>query len=228
MTSNPIAFFSSLALTILLYIILRICAQNNVEKLETVMRTLTHISIIFTIILAIPQLSALIETIIEPPSTEPTEIESSVASSETIVSGTIHTPLTHCFFVDDSNQSGSNTDVCVGDWTDVDGNYYPNSLRFWVIDDPKWSNTEHVTYRLEEQYETISGTIAAEQKCDHGASFVFTIYLDGNPVYETAKITDSSGPLDFSYIICGASEITIVCTTDSASSGYCIFSATLS
>lgn len=135
--------------------------------------------------------------------------------------------LSQCEFVDDSNKNGSTSDVCVDNWVDVFDNYRTNSIKFWVIDSPEWNNSEHITYRLGGQYETLSGTIVAEQKCDPGSRFVFTIYIDNTLVYKTETITTAE-IYNFSYDITGANEIRIVCSTDTPYSGYCIFDATVS
>lgn len=143
---------------------------------------------------------------------------------ESITESRKSVPLTRCEFIDDSNQDGNNTDVCVNHWTDIHGKYHANSIKFWVINSPEWSRSEHITYRLSGQYETLSGTIVAEKESASGSTFVFTIYIDNVPTYTTGVIT-TADTYTFTYSICGANEIRIVCSTDTPYSGHCIFDA---
>lgn len=156
------------------------------------------------------------------------EPEKEIVVTETAAESIIDPlPLSQCEFVDDSNGPGSTVDVCVGNWTDVFGNYYPNSHKFWVIDSPGWVDTEHITYRLGKQYDTLSGYIVAEQGNESNATTIINIYLDEKLAYTSSEVTNSTQPISFSISVSGANQIRIVCSTDTAAEGYCIFYASL-
>lgn len=164
-----------------------------------------------------------------PEETEPTIIAQNTTEATVPTDAVLRpTPLTQCELIEDSNKSGSTSDVCIGNWMDKFGNCYIKSLRFWVVDAPNWSNIEHISYRVEKGYETLSGTIATEEESDWGTQMIVTIYLDGVSAYQSDIITISSEPQQFTIDISSASEIYIACSTNTNCSGYCIVSASLS
>ena len=122
MTPKAIALLISFAITVLLYFILKICKQKYSEKLTVFLQNLYDVGIILTAILTILQLSTPLTEIIGPLSTEPPASEPPISTSIPVETKTsAYTSLTKCVFLDDSNEEGSNSDVCVGDWTDVFG-----------------------------------------------------------------------------------------------------------
>lgn len=148
-----------------------------------------------------------------PPASEPIHENRSLAS---------------CNILKTSNESGSTTDVAIGDWKDSSGKKRNNSVRFWVTDKPGWSNTEYATFDISSGYERISGIVAAEVNSEEDAEMYVRIYVDDIPKYTSGRITLQTPPERFEIDISGGERLTVECTTTSSSFGYSVVDANVS
>lgn len=135
-------------------------------------------------------------------------------------------PLTRCTVLDSGNAPGSTTDVAAGDWTDAEGLIYPESVKFWVIDQPGWSNMEYIEYSLDGEFETLSFTVAHSSRSESGSNLKFVIYVDGENRFETYNITPGEW-LNSEIDVSGGRVLRIECITDSPADGHGIFSGAL-
>lgn len=136
--------------------------------------------------------------------------------------------LASCKMLETSNESGSTTDVAIGDWKDSSGKKRNNSVRFWVTDKPGWSNTEYATFDISSGYERVSGIVAAEANSEENAEMYVRIYVDDIPKYTSGRITLHTPPERFEIDISGGERLTVECTTTSSSFGYSVVDANVS
>ena len=137
------------------------------------------------------------------------------------------TALTKCTLIEDTNEKGSKTDVCAGNWNDCLGATHNNALRFWVVKQSGWSNTESAVYALNKQYQEIEVSVQLEQNSQDGAAAYVKIYLDGKLVKTSAVVKRDSSAVQFTLNVSGANQIRVECVTDTAKQTYCIVDATL-
>lgn len=135
-------------------------------------------------------------------------------------------PLTAATALSSSNESSVPSDICIGDWTDRNGQVYPNALKFWVVDRPNWSNTEYIEYQLDGSYTTFSAIIAAEQGSEANAQMWINFYLDGQIIYSSGLIGGNVTE-GVRFPIGDARTIRIECVTNMDAQGHCIVSAAL-
>lgn len=166
-------------------------------------------------------LKAEIAETIEP--TE-TEITGSIEPSE-IESASI--PLSFFYSSGNSNHPGTTDDICVGNWGDSFGKTYEDSLRFWVIKRYGWANREYIDYEIGGRFDTLFGTIVAEENSEQDACMQIVIYADNVQIYKSDIICYETKPIDFSVNIEGVQTIRVECTTETDYYGYCIVSASL-
>ncbi|MBQ3503241.1 MAG: hypothetical protein IJA75_00880 [Oscillospiraceae bacterium] len=136
------------------------------------------------------------------------------------------TPLSRRTVLDSGNEPGSTSDVCTGDWTDTEGLTYPESVKFWVTDQPGWSNMEFVEYSLGGNYSNLSFIVAHSSESERASTLGFVIYLDGEKicdVYDLAWDEWSGTELDVS----GGDVLRIECITDSPAQGHGLFNGAL-
>ena len=135
-------------------------------------------------------------------------------------------PLTRCAVLDSGNEPGSTSDVAVGDWVDAEGLTCPESLKFWVIDQPGWSNMEFIEYSLGGNYSTLSFIFAHSEQSEQSSALSFVIYLDGEKIcdaYDLAWDEWTGAELD----VTGGNVLRIECITHSPVHGYGLFSGAL-
>lgn len=124
------------------------------------------------------------------------------------------TPLTKCRPIKDSNPEGSpdKKDVLVGDWKIIPGTdvVCKNAMKFWVVDQEGYSDTEWVEYGVDENYDYMSGMIALGADSESGAKIQVNIYVDEVLAYSTEKL---SGDQEQSFLleIPGAKTVRIEC-----------------
>lgn len=122
--------------------------------------------------------------------------------------------------VKDTN-SASGNDIMAGEFYDPVGAKYWDALKFWVIDQEGYNNTEHITYALDKEYSTICGTIVSAAESEPGAEMWIEIYLDDRLIYTSEKV----GYYDYAtYMvdIHGGSTLRIACITDTNAHGHCV------
>ena len=136
-------------------------------------------------------------------------------------------PLALCQYSFTSNETGSNSDVNIGMWTDVAGDTYMNAIRFWVMDSYGMSDTEYIEYALDGAYDELSLTMAAGQGGAANTSSKIMVYADGELLYESEWIGNNVIRIETTLSISDCRQLRIVCTTDSPSSCYCIVTGEL-
>ena len=137
------------------------------------------------------------------------------------------TALTQCTVLGDTNEDGSKTDVCVGNWVDCFGVTHYGSLRFWVTKQSGWSNTESIVFMLNKQYQEMDFCIQLEKNSQSGATAYVKIYLDGKMVKTSPVVDKGSAEVRFTLDVSGANQLRVECVTDTAKQAYCIVDAML-
>ncbi len=138
------------------------------------------------------------------------------------------TPLTYCEMVEDSNVTGSSSDVAIGDWVDRFSSHHPDSINFWVMDTPNTANMEYGVFRLGSKYETLIGDIVLEKNASSASEAFISIYGDGRLLYKSSTVDIYSSIERFTIDVSGVTLLRIECTTFSSASTHCILDATLS
>lgn len=112
-------------------------------------------------------------------------------------------------------------DIVFGNWAAKgDDREFNDSLRFWVMKQEGYSNTESIDYDLGGKYEALIYEAAVEKSSKSGADIAFTIYGDGKPL-QTIKATDYG---DLYYVnVKDIQTLRISCTNKTAANGYGVF-----
>lgn len=183
-----------------------------------------------------PNQASAYEEIIMTSDTMPTEPEtiSVPTQTETELPTTVPEPiyenrsLASCIVLKTTNEPGSTTDVTFGDWEDSSGKKRNNSVRFWVVDRPGWSNTEYAIFDISSGYERVSGIVAAEVNSEKNAEMYIRIYVDDILKYTSDRITLQTPPEWFEIDISEGERLTVECITSSSSFGYSVVDANVS
>lgn len=139
-----------------------------------------------------------------------------------------HAPLTEQKILSSTNPADSDSDITVGDWTDVFGKEHDDALRFWVIKKEGYENTESVEYDIKNlSYTALKGSIVASKESQAKSSMCVNIYLDGRLAFTSQTITSKTPAEEFILNIDDASKLKIECTTETRYAGYCIVDAQL-
>ncbi len=154
-------------------------------------------------------------------------VPSRCASCGAMTGRSLGYPLVRCENLEDTNVPGSTKDVGVGDWADIYGSVYANSLRFWVADFGDWSEDEYIRYNLGGQFAELDLTIAMEENSKANTRSKILVYGGTDLLYESDWISDAVPMIQTTVAISGYEELTILCLTDSPDFHYCIVSAML-
>ena len=135
-------------------------------------------------------------------------------------------PLTDCEKILASNSEAHFRDLVVGDWETRSGDL-PDSIRFCVSNKESYKNTHYCVYKLNAEYNWLSGLISLSSKNEKFATAKIRIYLDNELAYESEKITENSSDYSFTLNTEGVQLVRIVCSTTDMPSAYCVLSASV-
>lgn len=136
------------------------------------------------------------------------------------------TPLTDCEKIAVSNSEAHLRDLVVGDWETRFGKL-PDSIRFCVSNKKDYKNTHYCVYKLNGEYNWLSGLISLSDKSEKFATAKIHIYLDNELAYESEKISANSSDYTFTLNTEGVEVVRIVCSTTDMPSAYCVLSASV-
>lgn len=134
--------------------------------------------------------------------------------------------LTNLEPINSSVGDRKNEDITIGNWMTKNGNTFENSIRFWVMNRPKYSDTEWIEYNLDAKYQTLefnTDILDISKSGDDSISFV--VEVDGRKIPISSFVRDNivSRTIDVS----GAKVLRIICTNSSADEGWGVFSGRL-
>lgn len=135
-------------------------------------------------------------------------------------------PLTECEKTQASNEEAHFQDIVVGDW-DTRAGELPDSIRFCVSGKESYKKTHYCIYKLNGNFDYLSGLISFMDKSDKYATAKIQIYLDNALEFESDTISDLSNDESFTLDVRGVNTVRIVCTTKDQHTAYCVLSASV-
>jgi len=97
----------------------------------------------------------------------------------------------------------SRYEVISGVFTDSFGYTYDGAYQFNTYNDT------YAVYNIDKRFSVFSGSIVASQETDSGASITIAIYVDDKLAYTRTGYTKTTGKIDFSVDVDGATKLTI-------------------
>lgn len=135
-------------------------------------------------------------------------------------------PLTECEKTQSSNEEAHFADVKVGDWNTRAGEL-PDSIRFCVSGKENYKRTHYCIYKLNGNFNYLSGLTSFMDKSDKYATAKIQIYLDNGLEYESSTISDLSTDESFTLDVRGVKTVRIVCSTKDNHTAYCVLFASV-
>lgn len=135
-------------------------------------------------------------------------------------------PLTECEKTHASNEEAHFQDVVVGDWNTRAGKL-PDAIRFCVSGKENYKNTHFCIYKLNGNFDYLSGLISFMDKSEKYATAKIQIYLDNQLAFESGTISDLSTDESFTLDVRGIQHVRIVCSTKDKYTAYCALSASV-
>ena len=135
-------------------------------------------------------------------------------------------PLTECEKTSASNEEAHFQDIVVGDWNTRAGEL-PDAIRFCVSGKENYKNTHYCIYKLNGNFNYLSGLISFMDKSDKYATATIQIYLDNELAFNSSTISDLSNDESFTLDVRGVKTVRIVCSTKEKYIAYCALSASL-
>ena len=143
--------------------------------------------------------------------TEPEKVENSPA-----------VPITTLSKTSDTNDGIQNEDVMIGTWTDAFHISHPQSIRFWVANLKKYSNSENIIFDLNEEYDQIKIFAAFAEDAPSNATAQVKIFGDGKEIY-SVDLPDNTRKTDADSVsVSNVRQLCVECSTDHPGFVYCI------
>lgn len=135
-------------------------------------------------------------------------------------------PLSKCEKTNASNEDAHFADIVVGDWNTRAGKL-PDSIRFCVSGKEDYLRTHYCVYKLNENFDYLSGLISFDDQSENYATARIQIYLDNELEFESNTISDVTRDQSFTLDVQGVQNVRIVCTTSDSHTAYCVLSASV-
>lgn len=135
-------------------------------------------------------------------------------------------PLTSCEKLNASNETAHFADIVVGDW-DTRAGRLPDAIRFCVSGKSNYKRTHYCTYKLNGNFNYLSGLISFMDKSEDYATAKIQIYLDNELGFESDTISALGTDQSFTLDVRGVKNVRVVCSTQDNHTAYCALSASV-